>query len=325
MSVSEITEESIMVPLPNGHQLHVRRLCGGSNAVPVLMLHGLLEDGTVFYSRAKRGLAYRVASQGYDVYIPDLRGKGRSWPHLTDILQYRIVDAVTMDIPRLLEAISLHCGRSPQFWVAHGWGGVLLTSFLARYPQYRSATAGLVYFGTRRVATVSNLHRRVLVDALWGWVAGLVSRIKGFIPGGLLRMGASDEFSSMRKENLAWMEGGAWIDPSDQFNYGSALSEGLEYPPSLYIASKSDISYGNPRDVGAFMREIGSHNGRLIVLDKEGGSQQSYRHTTMLTHPDAENDHFPLVLSWMEEMMRLKDEASQLTNPPPASSGVESP
>ncbi|OUS23681.1 hypothetical protein A9Q99_26960 [Gammaproteobacteria bacterium 45_16_T64] len=325
MSVSEIVEESIMVPLDNGHQLHIRRLCGGSNAPPVLMLHGLLEDGTVFYSRSKRGLAYSMASAGFDVYIPDLRGKGRSWPHLSEILQYRVYDAVTSDIPTLLEAISTHCGSAPKFWVAHGWGGVLLTSFLARYPQYRSGTLGLVYFGTRRVASTQNLQRRVFVDALWGWLAGAVSKLRGFIPGGLLKMGPSDEFSSMRSENIAWMQGASWVDPSDKFDYGAALSEGLEYPPSLYIASKSDLTYGNPRDVSEFMREVGSHNGRLIILDKEGGSQHNYRHSTMLTHPDAATDHFPLVLSWMEEMICLKNEAVPLTNTPPASSGVESP
>jgi len=325
-AASELIEESIMVSLDGGEQLHVRRLHNGKGScTPVLMLHGLLEDGTVFYSRLKRGLAYCVANAGYDVYIPDLRGKGRSWPHVSEILNYRVIDAVTQDIPAIIEAINQHCGMSPKFWVGHGWGGVLLSSFLARYPSHRSETVGLVYFGTRRVARANNLKRRVFVDGLWGWLAGIVSQVRGTIPGALLKIGTADEFRAMRTENLSWMQGGAWIDPSDKFDYGAALSEGLEYPPSLYLASKSDFGYGDPKDVAAFMREVGNHNGRLIVLDKDGSSLHNYSHTTMLTHPDAVNDHFPHVLSWMDEMNRLKHEATHLTNTPPANSGVESP
>ena len=303
----DLLEESIMVPLDGGQQLHVRRLCGGDGATPVLMLHGLLEDGTVFYSRSKRGLAYCIAKAGFDVYIPDLRGKGRSWPHISEVLNYRIIDAVTQDIPAIIEAIDEHCGQSPKFWMGHGWGGVLLSSYLARYPSYRTSTIGLVYFGTRRVANSSNLQRRVFVDGLWGWLAGVASQIKGSIPGSLLKMGTSDEFRSIRSENLAWMHGAPWVDSSDQFDYGAALSEGLEYPPSLYLASKKDLGYGDPSDVAEFMKEVGRHNGRLIVLDKEGSSLHNYNHATMLTHPDAVNDHFPHVLSWMNEMICLKN------------------
>jgi len=326
MADSELIEESLMVSIDDGQQLHVRRLCSGrSGAIPVLMLHGLLEDGTVYYSRSQRGLAYSVARAGFDVYIPDLRGKGRSWPRIGQILNYRTIDAVTQDIPAIFDAINLHCGSAPKFWIGHGWGGVLLSSVLARYPNYRSATYGLVYFGTRRVARAQNIKRRVFVDALWGWLAGAVSRIKGSIPGPMLKMGTANEFPAMRSENLLWMQGAPWVDPSDQFDYGAALSEGLEYPASLYFASKADFGYGNPSDVSDFMKEVGQHNGRLIVLDGHAGSQHSYTHTTMLTHPDAVNDHFPHVIAWMEEMICLKDDQAAQSNIPSANSGVESP
>ena len=330
----KIIEESIMVPLKQGQQLHVRRLYaeknvekldGESPGIPVLMIHGLLEDGTIFYSRAKRGLAYCVAAAGFDVYIPDLRGKGRSWPHINEILNYRIIDAVTEDIPLILKAISQCCGRAPKFWMGHGWGGVLISSFLARFPRYRPETLGLVYFGTRRVVSNQNLTRRVLVDGLWGWLAGAVSRVKGVVPGVMLRIGTADEFRAMRSVNLSWMQGSPWIDPSDQFDYGTALSQGLEYPPALYLASKKDLGYGDPSDVSAFMKEVGRHNGRLIVLDEKGSSLHDYTHTSMLTHPDAVKDHFPHVLSWMNEMVCLKYDENGHTNTPFSSSGVESP
>ena len=316
-----INEKSTMVPILSeddsrkGHQLHLRHIYQSKQDPVILMLHGLLEDGTIYYSRTGKGLAYYLAANGFQVVIPDLRGKGRSWPSVTQLLNYRIFDVVTEDLPAIFDFIEQNIGTAPNFLVGHGFGGVLLSSFLARYPEYRHKTTGVVHFGARRVAVSSDLYRKILIDWLWGSVAGVISRVRGVVPARLLRLGSEDEHLELREESLNWLKGSPWQDPDDQFDYGVAISQGLEFPPSLYFASKYDLGYGNPKDVRNFMREIGHHNGRLIVLGKNEGNLHNYSHIGMLIHPDAADDHFPFMLEWLVEMLELKAEAQSNDEP----------
>lgn len=314
---SAYTEKSIMVPLgENGlQQLHMRHIYQNPEAPSVFLLHGLLEDGTIYYSRTGEGLAYFLVENGFQVFVPDLRGKGRSWPSVSQLLRCRVVDLVTEDIPTLLEAVEETTGRVPAFLVGHGFGGVLISSFLARYPEYRHLITGVVHFGSRRVASGADLYRRILIDWLWSGLAGPIARIRGVVPGRLLHIGSRDEHPQLHEDSLVWLKGSPWQDPDDAFDYGRALSQGLEYPPSLYFASQKDLGYGNPADVRNFMREVGHHNGRLVVLGKSGGNRHNYSHIGMLIHPEARDDHFPFMLEWLVEMLSLKMEAQSENEP----------
>lgn len=327
-----VTEVSSMVPLgENGlQQLHMRHIYQDPEAPAIFLLHGLLEDGTIYYSRAGQGLAYFLAQHGFQVFVPDLRGKGRSWPSVSQLLNCRVVDLVTEDIPTLLQFIEDKTGRAPAFLVGHGFGGVLISSFLARYPEYRHLITGVVHFGSRRVATGADLYRRILIDWLWSGVAGFLARVRGVVPARLLHLGSRDEHPQLHEDSLYWLKGRPWQDPDDEFDYGKALSDGLEYPPSLYFASRRDLGYGNPADVRHFMREVGHHNGRLLVLGKAEGNRHNYSHIGMLIHPDAWDDHFPFMLEWLAEMSRLRAEAEsygelQHADEPNGSAGLESP
>ncbi|WP_290578990.1 alpha/beta fold hydrolase [Ketobacter sp.] len=314
MSVRKV-ETSLMVPLPGGHQLHLRRLADNPDGAAVLLLHGLLEDGTIFYSRQGRGLAHFLAEQGFDTYIPDLRGKGRSWPPVSRWAAYRVEDAVNQDIPAILDTIHSHKGAYPAFWITHAWGGVLASSYLARYPGYRASLNGLINFGSHRVAVHRSVSRYMLVEGLWGWCAQLAARFKGYVPGRSLKIGAENEFLGIQRDSLNWFRGQDWVDPVDQFDYGAAISQGLSFPPALYFAPSADLARCSAADVKGFMREIGHHNGRLVVLGRNLGNRHNYSQISMLTHPDAVQDHFPFMVNWMLEMNKLREEAQSGDGP----------
>ena len=50
--------------------------------IPVLMIHGIVEDGRIFYHNSGKGLGSFLAKHGYDVYVADLRGIGKSTPKI---------------------------------------------------------------------------------------------------------------------------------------------------------------------------------------------------------------------------------------------------
>ena len=103
-----------------------------------------------------------MADQGYDVYIGDLRGKGLSTPPIGKFSNYGQTEAITEDIPAFIEHIIRVASACQQHWIAHSWGGVLLSSYYARFPEHRSLVNSMVYFAVKRRIRVFNLAPIVL-------------------------------------------------------------------------------------------------------------------------------------------------------------------
>lgn len=282
------------------HQLHMKRLYSttGVLGTPVFMLHGLVEEGRIFYSAEGYGLAWYMASLGYDVYIPDLRGKGKSWPALASDSQDGLHEAINEDIPALLRAIVRKRGPLPQIWVSHAWGGVLASSYYARYGDRFAPVQSMVYFGSRRRVSDDGWRKNLALKGVWKNAMMMASRLSGYVPAQQLKLGTSNESRVYFRDVLTWMFDSAWIDRVDNFDYAVAAKM-RAFPASLYFASELDTVYGCPNDVREFIHELGEHRGRLIMLSKQGGSQREYGHIDMLSGMDAERDHFPVLIQWL--------------------------
>ena len=79
MKQAVIHQESLFIQ-DDGYQLHLRHISKNSAGTPILMLHGAIENGLIFYTEKGKGLACYLAAQGFDVYVADLRGRGQSTP-----------------------------------------------------------------------------------------------------------------------------------------------------------------------------------------------------------------------------------------------------
>jgi len=289
-----------MLPVSGGDQLHVRRIWCGEKPVgaPVLMLHGTVEDGLIFYSHGGRGLACWLAREGWQVFVPDLRGKGRSWPGIDQYSDHGFHETVCDDLPALSKLIRRHCGEQPQIWITHDTGGALAAASLIRFGQEALNVDQLVHFGARRLISSNHLKKRLLVDWLWNRIGRLCVSFQGYLPAERLGLGTNRETLRGFHDGINWSTREQWIDSSDGFDYSEKVRK-RHWIRSLYFASAADVALANPDDVRDFMHELGRHDGRMIVLSKAGGNRQDYSHTGMLLHPDAELDHFPELGQWM--------------------------
>ncbi len=294
--------ESITVSLPSTDQLHITRLYRERKTpgMPVFMLHSTLQDGSTFYTDDGNGLACYLAQRGYDVFVADLRGRGKSWPQINGSSSFGDHHVITEDIPALLNKIINKRGNLPQIWVGHGWGSVLMCSYFARYGENLCPVAKMVHFGARRQIRSSNAGKRFFIDFMWRRLSRLLMAVSGYMPAKMLHMGASNESQGSYRDYLAWSDADLWQDPVDGFSYGDAILQ-QQLPPSFYFAANGDRTYGDPDDVRAFVRELGRHDGRFMVLSRRGGNLQDYSHLDMLRHKDCERDHFPLLLDWLQQ------------------------
>jgi len=296
-----VHQESHFIPVVDGETVHVRRIgvAGGSSCGPaVLMVHGMVENGRVFYSPSDRGFAPFLARRGYDCWVVDLRGRGSSRPHVHRGSSWGQTDELLEDLPVVVDRIVTTRGGPPELWVAHSWGGVLCASVFARFPELAAQVRGCAFFGTKRRVLVHNIERRIQVDLTWKLAARAVVAAVGYLPARRLRWGSDDESRRSWGDCVRWVrERGAWIDPIDGFDYLAASPTTL--PRTLWIAGAGDRCLGHPDDVRLFMRECGDPDGDWMLLARAAGFSRDAGHVDMLTHPSAVDEHFPLVAEWL--------------------------
>jgi hypothetical protein len=156
-----------------------------------------------------------------------------------------------------------------------------------------------VYFGSKRTIRVWNLQRIFKIDLVWRWLCPLACLIAGYLPARQLRIGSDSETSSSYRQSAAWVRNDAWVD-DDGFDYGVAIKQ-IRLPPVWYIAAQNDHALGHPSDVRDLMESAGQQESRFTLLSRTNGNRHDYDHISMLTHPDAEHDHFPQVLAWLRQ------------------------
>lgn len=282
------------------YQLHLRRLLPMQQGIaPVLMLHGAIENGRIFYSRSGKGLGCYLADHGFMVYCADFAGRGLSKPHVSQGFAQSQQQMITRDIPALIEHIyQLH--QQPVILVAHSWGGVVTAASLARFPALNAKVAAKVCFGSKRVISVQSLERKLKINLIWNKLAPWLSKKYGYFPARKWRFGADDEPEQFLQDTVHWIKGGAFTDLTDEFDYAGS-SKTTVWPPVWHFAAQNDRLLGHPQDVKAFIAET-APQARFTLLGKANGYKQDYDHISMLTHPAAESDHFAQLRDWLLQL-----------------------
>jgi pimeloyl-ACP methyl ester carboxylesterase len=112
------------------------------------MLHGAITNGRIFYTESGKGLAHYLARAGYDVFVLDLRGRGASTPHVDRDATHGQTESICIDLPAVQAAILEINGGKQAHWIAHSWGGVLMSSCLLRFPALIPQVKSCVYFAS---------------------------------------------------------------------------------------------------------------------------------------------------------------------------------
>jgi pimeloyl-ACP methyl ester carboxylesterase len=285
----------------DNHRLHLMHISRpGHSGIPILMIHGMVEDGRIFYHKSGKGLASFMATQGYDVYVADLRGMGLSTPKVSSISTHGQTETIQQDIPALIRFVLKHSDHKKLHLVAHSWGGVYLNSTLLFQPDLIPKVLSSTFFGSKRTVRARTFERYIKIDLIWNRLSLAASKSKGFLPAISYKLGSENESHKTHRQCVEWVKNDAWIDSDNGFDYG-ARAKKTKLPPTLHIAAIRDISMGHRFDVKAFMKESGPHKAEYLLLAKKHGNSLDYDHINMLTAPECINDHFPTIFDWIKK------------------------
>ncbi len=292
--------QALFCPTQDQHQLHIMHIFqqkGGG--IPVLMIHGMCEDGHIFYHESGKGLACYLAENGFDVYVADLRGIGESTPKIGPHCRHGQTESIKEDIPALIEFVKRHSGQSHIHMAAHSWGGVNINSCLLRRPDLIPSVLSNIYFGSKRSVRAKTLNRYLMINLFCNNILTWVGKLHGYLPMVKYNFSIADSTAKTHAQCVHWIKEDNWVDSDDGFNYGEAAKT-ITLPATLYYAAINDLSLGHRFDVQNFMKESGDHEHEFILLAKKNGNALDYDHNDMLTAPECMTDHFPNVAGWLK-------------------------
>ena len=313
-AISTISQSSIYLPYRDG-QLHLRQLLPATadfSKTPILMLHGAMSNGRVFYSQSGRGLGCFLAKAGFVVYVLDTAGRGLSLPKINRDFTLGQGEVIREQLPLVQQAIlNLHqtaCQQqtmiqakkivapSQVHWCAHSWGGVLMASSLARYPSLQQSVRSLLTFGSKRTIRVKSFKKWLMVDVFWNRLAPGLAMGQGYLAADKLRIGMDNESRASLVQSIDWVRGD-WQDHDDGFDYANAAKR-ADWPTAWFVSGQNDTVLGHPEDVADMVSECGFKRIKSTLLSKANGFKHDYGHADMLTHLDATTDHFPKIRDW---------------------------
>jgi predicted alpha/beta hydrolase len=277
----------------------MHRFTGAKALFPVLLIHGSIEDARIFYSRSGKGLAYYLAAEGFDVFAPDMVGKGQSEPPISRKLKHSQHDTIHTEIGAYADHVRAIHPHTPLRLGAHSWGGVLLLAWMAHYGSLY-ALGPAVFFGSKRRISVLSARRLFMVDVMWTAVGSAGAALLGYLPAKALRMGSQNEPAAMYFEVNRWVYSRSWHEPRTGVDVRLALRQ-MELPPVLFFAGIQDHVLGHPTDVEKLMHEAGGYQHEFVLLAKHTGHLRDYGHIDMLTAPECTQDHFPMALRWLRD------------------------
>lgn len=290
-----MTSHSHHLKMPQGHSLHIKEFVpedANKREIPIVFIHGAIENGKIFYSDSGKGLVPFLREQGFHCFVLDLRARGQSKPALDDCEDFNQHTMLDQDIPAVLEFVKEKCKTNKFCFASHSWGGVLVNSFFLKSPQWIPLCVRNVHISTKRRVGVLNLERFFYIDLMWLIMASLIVLIKGHLPKNYF--GPDGESKGTLKDSQKWVYSYSWLDKKNGLDY-NFLADQHSLPQTLYLTGAADKCLGHYKDVKRFALESRHPLKNVYLIGKSTGHKHDYDHINILTHPDAREDHFELI------------------------------
>lgn len=186
----------------------------------VVCLHAMMTDGRYFGARRQGSFALALAAAGYEVFVPDFRGHGRSVPPVAGPDDWSFDDLVDFDLPAIVGAVAdaAKCKPSELIVLGHSLGGLVTMAALGigRIPAPRIVL--LAATAVWLTGSDGSVTRRAVMTAYRG-----VTALFGKAPIRALRAGTADEAATYVHQLTGWTRSGKWTSLRG-LDYGMALA-----------------------------------------------------------------------------------------------------
>jgi pimeloyl-ACP methyl ester carboxylesterase len=280
-------------------------------------------------------LARFLAKSGYDAWVVELRGAGRSTrPSWMNRKRYDwcFEDYVYHDAPAALRVVLRESGARQVHWVGHSMGGMIAYALLMSPVHGKIASAvtlgsptmsdvghPLLNFGVPYRGLLRYVPSRVPVGTLARLGAPLAPLLAqlldrplaalGFAAGNAdarlyrtLMLTAIDDLpASLLREFARWYDSKAMSDRYAMFDFTEHL-ERITTPLLIIAGSRDGLT--PVRDLEHVYRRAGSRDKAFRIVGTEHGFARDYSHADLILGLHAPDDVYPLILEWLDAHRR---------------------
>jgi len=274
---------------------------------PVMLMHGMGSNRYNLHFKKGFSLAEHLRGLGFDVWLPEMRGRARSdWPDRG----YDFDDIVEFDIPAFIERIQQLTGKKEVLYLGHSMGGMALYAYLATHqdsPIKAAIAAGSPSkIGKSPLIIVAPLLRIMGVFSFWIF-ANLMLPLIGFFK--RFRMDFNPEnmdnrlicevtANSVDRESaglmlqfVRWIRNGKF-DSMEGLDYNAEISK-LDRP-LLFLSGQKDRLVP-PQIIKPIYENTPEQFRSWITLGSDSGLLRDYGHVDMLMGYGAAEEVYPLV------------------------------
>lgn len=313
--------EEYMLDTDDGWTVHLRRHPGKQ---PVLFVHGMGANSHNFDLNERYSLVRFMAAKGYDCWVVELRGRGKSRRKHALKDDWNFEDFLHRDLRRTVAFIREQTGR-PLHWVGHSMGGILGAAYVECHGG--QDVKSLTLFGTplafepfqwmlKLWGIMVQVHRVLptMDQERWGRrVLPLVNRNRKALnfflrylanPDNIETDCALEVFDKLVTNEAAgivlqfsdWVRSGQIRTVDKSFSYTDNL--GRIKIPAFFISGVHDLmapSKGTARQ----MKKLGGSRVKHLILSRKNGFVTDYGHGDLILGKKAPEEVYPLVDDWI--------------------------
>jgi pimeloyl-ACP methyl ester carboxylesterase len=259
--------------------------------LPVILVHGSYSTRSFWISSKGVGLGVYLADQGFDVWIPELRGHGLS-PKGECFSKITAQDQIRYDLPAIQDAVNAQTGSSA-FWLGHSFGGLFMIAALSANWLNHDIVRGFITFGSQ--ISFGDAYLKIPPVA---WTLAAVIKGLGNFPAPRFGLGPEMESAGTMLEIFRWKKlFGKWTN-SEGTSYWEGLNR-IEMPALTYAAAndKNDPAAGCRK----IHKQLGSIDKMFMVLGKDTGFSKDYDHVGMVVSREAQQEAWPDLAGWLKD------------------------
>ncbi len=270
---------------------------------PIVLLHGAFQNRGLWLTLDAQGLAAYLARQGYDVWLPELRGHGLT-PRNQEYEQTRAVDFWKDDLPAINDFIVEQTGSHP-VWVGHGWSAAVIATAvaMATLPPDRVGGVALVAPCLHYSASLVPVPG---LNLLAHWRLRRQRVVEGQPD-----QGPEVEPYSLIQERMRWCRrGGVW----SRRGKTSAWQGVPNISAPLAVLMPQQASRRHQDDAKHLFEQWGGQHKHWFALDRPASSAgASLESLDFVAGPEAQSGVWPTLAEWLQGL-NLKADASMTLN-----------
>ena len=251
----------------------------------------ILAHGTFSNYRTCAGLARYLAGRGHDCWLLDFEGHGCS----NKVLPAADFEAMFLSGANaaLDHVISMTEGKI--HWVGHSGGGLAALMALARRPELTERMHSLVMLGSQACDAGYSVSLRAALR-----LSLLLTRMLGFVPARVLRLGPEDEVADVMLQWYRWNLCAYW-QGSGEFDYLKALREheSLANLPVLSMAGTGDRFIAPPEACRKLHAVLPGPANVWQEFGIDQDFEEDYTHARLISSRAAAREIWPRIADWL--------------------------